>query len=322
MFKKTIFNLSLISLLISTSAFANDTASRTTGNNADACLEQMDQKIGTLYLCGAGGKFKVLSLERCNIEDKDIPAIASYLEKHPRINALDLGQNNLGDTGMIALSNNKTLAWINVSYNHIGDKGAIALSKIPTLINLDIINNHVDKEGGIALANASLNTIDIARNNIGPDGAIALAKSSTLRIVYADFNHIGTKAASAFSNNTSITHLYIGSNDIDDTAAIALASNPHITELGLEYNNISNAGALALASNTTLRWLYWHYNHIGPAGIAALDNNSTLVEVVTEGNDGTTVASHHSIKMIRPRLSSPGMELSTSCTQEKSQRLN
>lgn len=29
------------------------------------CLAEMDKEIGTLYLCGYGGKFKVLSLSLC-----------------------------------------------------------------------------------------------------------------------------------------------------------------------------------------------------------------------------------------------------------------
>src|SRR5690349_8647926 len=116
--RKTILLTSLISLFISAPLFANQPARSHT-----ACIANFDDNIGTLYICGFGGKFKVLSLDRCELDDSDIPRVADYLAKHPRINALDLGQNNLTDAGMAALSTNKNLAWLNVSYNQIGDKG-------------------------------------------------------------------------------------------------------------------------------------------------------------------------------------------------------
>src|SRR5437016_3871621 len=99
----------------------------------NSCLSTMDQSIGTLYLCGIGGQFKVLSLDRCNLIDSDLPAVTAYLQAHPRINALDLGENHLGDSGMVEVAKNSTIAWLNVSYNNIGDAGAKSLAGMKNL---------------------------------------------------------------------------------------------------------------------------------------------------------------------------------------------
>ena len=127
MFKKAICFVSCITALLSSPLFAKPVH---TAKNINPCLTNMDNEIGILYICGYGGKFKVLSLSRCHLQDKDIQEVASYLDKNPRINALELGENNLSDAGMEALSRNKTLAWLNVSYNHISDNGAAAIAQI------------------------------------------------------------------------------------------------------------------------------------------------------------------------------------------------
>ena len=265
------------------------------------CLGMMDKEIGTLYLCGYGGKFKVLSLDRCHLKDQDLPEVAAYLAAHPRINALDLGENAITGEGLAALANNKTLAWLNVSYNHIDDAGAIHIATISSLKNLDIVASGVGVKGGVAIAGMSLSALDISRNSIGTEAAIALAKSTTLRILSIDQDNVGTEGASALALNTSIAYLYMGWNQINDSAAVLLAKNTHLTELGLESNNIHNEGALALAENTTLTWLYLHKNHIGPAGIAALDNNKYFVEATTDDNDGEGVLKNRKKQQTVPR---------------------
>ena len=132
MIKRTLIQALCVASVMTTTVYAKQ--------GVNPCLNNMDNQIGTLYLCGFGGKFKVLSLDRCSLEDKDIPAIAAYLDAHPRINALDIGQNQLGDEGMAALAKNRTLAWLNVSYNdNIGDKGAAAIAQIATLTDLDMV---------------------------------------------------------------------------------------------------------------------------------------------------------------------------------------
>src|SRR3990167_6809288 len=164
-------------------------------NQRSACVSDLDNQIGTLYLCGYGGKFKVLSLENCDLQDSDMPAVVDYLKNHPRINALDLSENNLTGKSMQMLSVIQTLAWMSASYNQVGDKGAIAIANMKSLTNLDLIASNVGDAGAKALAALSLQALDLSRNQIHDDGVMALANNKSLIILSLDSNKISDAGA-------------------------------------------------------------------------------------------------------------------------------
>lgn len=281
----------------------------------NSCIQTMDKRIGILYLCGIGGQFKVLSLERCNVEDSDIPEVVAFLKKHPRINALDLGQDNITDKALVTLAASiKNLTWINVSYNNIGNEGAKALASISTLTHVDMIDNHVSDDGALALAKMpNLIALDLGRNNINPTGALALAKLPKLEILYLDANNLDDASAIALAANEHIVRLYISGNHISNDGAIAIAANNHLGHVGLMYNRIGDPGAFALAKNTSIQWLYIDKNQISETGVKALNANTNFIEVSTSGNGGSDLKESTSNKFLKPNLPDVREKLQSYC---------
>ena len=265
----------LVFLALSVSSFAQ---------TLNPCIQNMDKKIGTLYLCGFGGQFKVLSLERCNLKDTDIPAVLQYLNANPRINALDLSQNKLTNEAALALAKNTTLTWLNFSYNTILGSGIAAIAGMP-LTHLELISDQVGDDGLTAFeTNTRLQSLELSYNHVTPLGAKSLAKISSLRILTLDFNRIEDAGAISLANVPSLTHLYLRGNMIGDAGAASFANLPNLKLLNLIANQIGDNGAIALAATKQLQWLYLDDNHISPVGIAALNNNPTYVDVTTTGN--------------------------------------
>lgn len=257
--------------------------------NAEApnpCIQNIDKKIGTLYLCGFGGQFKVLSLERCDLKNSDIPAVVKFLTEHPRVNALDVGQNKLTNVAALKLAQVTTLAWLNFSYNSIGGTGITALASMP-LTHLELISDQVGDDGLSAFENNThLQSLELSFNRVTSIGAASLAKINSLRILTLDFNRVDDAAVKLIADMPALTHLYLRSNYVTDEGVVKLAENPNLLHLSLIANRISDTGALALAKTTHIQWLYLDDNQISSVGIEALNNNPTFIDVTTSGNNG------------------------------------
>ena len=204
------------------------------------------------------------------------------------LNELDISNNNIDRIEVEKLVNslvplpssfkyNKIkLTILNIGSNNIGDAGAIAIAKVLTyyeLTKLDISNNNIDESGAIAIAkaleiNSSLTILDISNNNIDESGVKEIAK--------------------ALQINTTLKELIIVGNNIYDDGvqfiAKALTLNSSLTKLDISYNNIGNAGAKfieeALKKNTTLKALIIDNNFISDDLLTkikeALENKSQI----------------------------------------------
>src|SRR5580704_3521073 len=106
-----------------------------------------------------------LDLSDSKLEDKDIPAILSYLNKHPEIKSLNLKDNLISSAGAIELAKNTTLTELDLSHRQsckdwgptacIGDEGAKAFAQNNTLKSLNLSLDRVSNEGATALAKNS-----------------------------------------------------------------------------------------------------------------------------------------------------------------------
>jgi hypothetical protein len=164
---------------------------------------------------------------------------------------------------------NNTITTLKLSANDIGDEGVIALSQAlarnAAITNLNLAFNNIGDEGVEALARI-------------------LARNTTITNLNLSFNNIGDKGVEALSQalaiNTTITTLNLSSNNIKDRGgkllADALAQNNKIRELDLRFNKINsenhivekhlkknnNLAALAIILTTSLDSpLNWEESH-------------------------------------------------------------
>lgn len=250
------------------------------------CMRIINQHSATLYDCGLGMKFREPSFDKCTLRDADIPSLTKWMNAHPQMQALDLGQFDLTAKGIQALANAQYVQWLNLTDDNVGLAGITAVAKMPALNYLTIRYGQITEEGAQVLAkNSHLIYLDIANNSIGPQGAMAIATIPTLKTIYLDEDNVGDTGIAALAANPSLINLYATENDVGPAGAAAIANQSHIVELALSDNPIGDQGAIALAANTTLRWLYVAYDNIGAAGIAALEANTNLILLSDMGND-------------------------------------
>lgn len=208
---------------------------------------------------------KSLDLSSCEISNKDIILICSYLRDNSFITTLSLSNSNIGDEGAKVLGLNTKLKSLDLRFNNISSTGAKAISLIPTLYKLDLGFNNIGIEGVKALTlNTTLKDLDISGNNIGNEGAKVLSSSSTLRILNIRCNNIRVKGAKSLALNTSLVSLDASGNDIGIEGVEALVSSSKLTMLNVRYNRIgdqySKSFICALERNTTLL-KYFHEFH-------------------------------------------------------------
>ncbi|CAK0866673.1 unnamed protein product [Prorocentrum cordatum] len=193
--------------------------------------------------------------------DEEFRQVAAVLTSValPRLQALNLSYNSMGDEGAAALAEAlrapgalPSLQTLNLSFNSMGAEGAAALAEalrapgaLPSLQTLNLARIDVGDEGAAALAEAlrapgalpSLQELVLARNRVGNEGAAALAEA--------------LRAPDALP---SLQTLYLSVNDVGAEGAAALAEAlrgpgalPSLQELVLSFNSMGAEGAAALA---------------------------------------------------------------------------
>lgn len=175
--------------------------------------------------------------------------------------------------------NDRTLAYVNLSYNHFGCVGAKILSDAlrnnTVLVDLDVSGNNIGSVGVGHLAdalqhNTTLKFLDVTENRIDDRGARYLA------------------TALRSSSNNGLTRLCLWMNEIGDEGAKwfgeMLECDQVLTSLDLRRNQIGDAGAASLATalrhNSTLRALNLEWNNMSVCGatqlITAVQENVAL----------------------------------------------
>lgn len=110
-----------------------------------------------------------LDLQNQDLDDADAQALAVSLLSNPSIKALNLSANNIGDEGVIAIAEIKTLSELDLSHNDIGVEGLAALARMQ-LTSLDIRANYFiriseEKVHQPAEIQALISTAEMFRNH-------------------------------------------------------------------------------------------------------------------------------------------------------------
>jgi len=230
-------------------------------------------------------------------------ALFECLRINTCIQALDVEDNQLGlgidpDAGGLehissALSDNKLLSLLDLSYNNLSSRGCAAISEALSrscLAELSLRGNAMGDLGALAFAqalgsNRTVTKLDVSDNNIDEAGAVALASLLTRceQLRYADFswNSIRLNGAQALTDAlkaSKVARLNLAWNGLGDrgakTLAGALAENAELQFLDISKNNLNEEAAVALARalalNSTLRSLQLNGNQLSAKGVGLI----------------------------------------------------
>jgi hypothetical protein len=223
----------------------------------DVQVEAPTEAEMAAFFAKVGGLHEqVRSATELDWSDKGLTAVDCKVIAHliaanfmPVVTILDLGHNNIGDEGAIAIVE--------------------ALKVTAVLTKLELYGNNIGVDGAKAIAealkvNAVMTELELCGNKIGDEGAEAIAE--------------------ALKVNAVLTELQLGGNTIGDEGAIAIAEalkvNAVLTELSLWNHlwndNIGPEGAIAIAEalkvNAVLTKLDIQNNRMGDAGEKAVQD--------------------------------------------------
>mmetsp|Transcript_24845 Transcript_24845/g.58292 ORF Transcript_24845/g.58292 Transcript_24845/m.58292 type:complete len:347 (-) Transcript_24845:1582-2622(-) len=236
-------------------------------------------------------RLTTLSLAGTDLPLKEILAILPHIES--TIECLYLGGNGLGARGAEAIAasglfqgeTQRKLIKLDLRYNDIGGSGMMALSNALRNKTIPSNNSLDDKTKSRNGQNASaVQYLYLEGNSIGDDGCAAL---SELLSSHSQIEQDG-------ESSSCIQELYLGANGIGPTGAEHLASvlrvNKTISKMYLEGNGIGAQGAIVfcqvleeLKGDTGLKHLYVDNNNIGKEIsnrlAKALRSDSTIEDV-------------------------------------------
>ena len=215
---------------------------------------------------------------------------------------LDLSCNNLGDSGMLEISQalqvNSKLITLSLSLNDIGINGAksisIALCHNHTLKHLYIGTNKLMDDGVIAISEqfkisegniiklSCIKSLDLPANDLTSNSKTAIStiiREGALTRFDLSYNKLGESGAyevsKALQANLTLKHFFLSSNTIGVrgalSIAVALCHNHTLEDLDISNNEILNDGAIAIAeclkTNRTLKFLNVSHNNITEIGV-------------------------------------------------------
>eukprot|EP00937_MAST-01D_sp_MAST-1D-sp2_P005239 g5239.t1 len=289
------FDVKFSSPLISVNLLKNDL-----GNGLEALSAAFEESSTLKSLCGLrAGKDTADFRSQC-LRAADARLFAVELQFNSPLKSANLGGNDIGDGGVIAISEalktNSTLTELGLqsewnSSNKIGPAGAQALADMlkvnSPLTSLNLYNNNIGDEGGKAIAEVlskcPLKVLNLAANGIGNPGAAALA---------------------VVLPNGPLTSVNLLSNDIRGGAAAIIAAaeqngqiktlcgiKPDQTEADFSRWCLKPADAQLLAfdlkPSSPLKQLNLYRNKIGAEGakaLAAVLSTSLLTDINISGN--------------------------------------
>ncbi|XP_072893939.1 NACHT, LRR and PYD domains-containing protein 12-like [Hemitrygon akajei] len=216
-------------------------------------------------------KLQTLGLFKNGLSDSSAEDLASVLKTNNSLKELDLGHNELGDSGVklvsVALRNaeckiQKLWLWdVSLTYSGAEDL-ASALSTNTSLTELDMSENELG-DSGVKLVSAALRNLE--------------CKIQTLEMIDVGLTDSGAEdLVSALSTNTSLMELNLSNNELGDSGVKLVSAalrNPEckIQKLGLIDVGLTDSGAedlaSALSTNPLLTGLDLSENKLGDAGV-------------------------------------------------------
>ncbi|XP_072131660.1 NACHT, LRR and PYD domains-containing protein 3-like [Mobula birostris] len=220
------------------------------------------------------------SVQELSVNDNGLTAscsedLASALRATPSLTRLEVGNNNLGDSGVKTLSTalkdpNCKMQKLCLSKNGLTADCAIDLTSIvdtnPTLTELDLDQNRLGDSGvevlSVALRKSDCKVQELSLN----DNSLTASAAEHL--------------ASALGTNPSLTALSVGDNNLGDSGVKLLSEALKTTECNIQELWLNNNGltpscaedlASALVTSYTLTGLYLNDNNLGDAGMKVLN---------------------------------------------------
>ncbi|XP_072892381.1 NACHT, LRR and PYD domains-containing protein 14-like isoform X3 [Hemitrygon akajei] len=201
--------------------------------------------------------------------------LASALRATPSLTRLEVGNNNLGDSGVKTLSTalkdpNCKMQKLCLSKNGLTADCARDLTSIvaanPTLTELDLDQNQLGDSGvevlSEALRKSNCNVQELSLN----DNSLTASAAEHL--------------ASALGNNPSLTALSLGDNNLGDSGVKLLSEALKTTDCNIQELRLNNNGltpscaedlASALVTSDTLTGLNLNDNNLGDSGVKVLN---------------------------------------------------
>lgn len=263
------------------------------------------------------GSPKIINLKNKLLTANEVDILIKILEEFEQIEELYLGNNAIGDVGILPLSGylkeNNSLKLLNLQNTEITDEGVKELSEAlmhnTTLETLDLYHNKISEKGAKYLAqslmaNAQLENLNLRYNHINDGGVIALSdlirNNLKLKKIFLGANGItkdGIKSLCySFENNLTLKHIDLGTNILShievELLAKTLNGHPSLEFLNLERNYLGSKGAKLLApllrNNKSLKGLNVRYAYINTIGLEdffdLLGDSITLESIYLGGN--------------------------------------
>ena len=266
---------------------------------------------------GPGSNVKTLDISGTGMTPRSIQMLADRLKTNTVLTSLNIAYNEIGTEGgkalATALETNKVLTDLSLRGSceletSLGPESSLAvvkaLSHNRALRTLDLSFNDIGPHAAIlVMQNKTITDLNVSGNeNMGPNFATGLVSNNTLTsldlsqaIFESDVFH---ELAKAISTNSVLTHLYLGKNyprdapegydDVTGIQALAAALQKNKTLVSLDLNEcyIKWDGGVAIAKmlkhNKGLTTLNLRENDIG------LEGGRAIAEMLEQHNKGLT----------------------------------
>ncbi|XP_067835988.1 NACHT, LRR and PYD domains-containing protein 3-like isoform X1 [Heptranchias perlo] len=235
----------------------------------DSCTEDLSSALS------ANRSLMGLDLSNNKLGDSGVKLLSAALRNPDcKIQKLELCANDLTDSCTddlsSALSTNRSLTVLNLSYNKLGDSGVKLLSealrnpdckiqKLELCAN-DLTDSCTEDLVSALSTNRSLTVLNLSQNKLGDSGVKLLSaalRNPDCKIQELDLTDVGftdscTDLVSALHENQSLTDLSLGSNSFTDRSVPALRSliltRRSLERIGLGENRFSSNGKNQLKS--------------------------------------------------------------------------
>lgn len=203
-------------------------------------------------------------------------ATAKMLAASKTIQHLDLSDNNVGNEGASALTQDTNLTWLSLYDNGLTDASATSFANNTTITHLDLSNNLIDDDGAKILAtNKHIQELFVG-GWMKEAGVMAIAQMPQL-------------------NTFGVTGTY----NLSSNAVYALAHNPNLKNLSFVRCWIGDAGAEVLSNDTKLETLNLDNNQLTDNGISYLSKLTNLTKLNLQENDFDDKAANEIAKLTK-----------------------
>lgn len=234
------------------------------------------------------------------VYDSDVPAVVSFLQKHPEVVKLDLQYNRITDDGFISLAKEvlcreNGLRYLNLARCDITDRGVVYMcKKVPNLrlVELRLHGNKFGQLGGKALANYIEHNEHLEYLDIAETDQTLQSLAYFMQVLNNYHGNNRTLRVLDISRPIPYANNYVENDEqLASMISILLESNRQLVEIHLQKCQLDGHDIerllVGLRRNETLLFLDVGYNKIGDYGIehvAKYLDGAALIGLNVAGN--------------------------------------